>query len=94
MSTGNPDTTPKMKLRLLISLSAVCAFSLSSCSTDPHINAAQTRGAVGGAAIGAIIGNNAGGIGQGEAMAAGAVIGALMGENNARATNPNLVGRR
>lgn len=83
-----------MKSRILISALALAALPLASCSYDPHINAAQTRGAVGGAAIGAIIGNNTNGIGQGEAMAAGAVIGALMGENNARRTNPDLVGRR
>jgi uncharacterized protein YcfJ len=82
-----------MKLRHLFAAAAVLALPLSSCSTDPHVNAAQTRGAVGGAAVGAIIGNNAGGIGQGEAMAAGAVIGALMSENQLRRTNPNMVGR-
>ena len=41
-----------------------------------------TRWAVGGAAVGAIIGNNSGGIGKGEAAAAGAVIGALMSERD------------
>jgi uncharacterized protein YcfJ len=83
-----------MKLRIVIFLLAFGAFPLASCSYDPHINAAQTRGAVGGAAVGAIIGNNSGGIGQGEAMAAGAVIGALMSENRLRASDPNMVGRR
>lgn len=74
-----------MKTRILISLSMIVALPLASCSYDPEINAAQTRGAVGGAAIGAIVGKNTGGIGQGEAMAAGAVIGALASENRLRA---------
>jgi len=82
-----------MKLRITISAAALCALPLVSCSHDPYINAAQTRGAVGGAAVGAIIGNNSGGIGQGEAAAAGAVIGALMSENQLRRNNPGMVGR-
>ncbi|MEP4076246.1 hypothetical protein [Haloferula sp.] len=82
-----------MRTKFLISLPAIATLLLASCATDPHVNAAQTRGAVGGAALGAIIGNNAGGIGQGEAMLAGAALGALAGENQARRTNPNLVGR-
>ena len=81
-----------MNTRLLLLIPAMAALLLPSCSTDPHINAAQTRGAVGGTAIGAIVGNNSGGIGQGEAMLAGAAIGALVGENRARQSNPNLVG--
>ena len=81
-----------MKTRFLLLIPAVIALLLPSCATDPHVNAAQTRGAVGGAALGAIVGNNAGGIGQGEAMLAGAAIGALVSENRARQTNPNLVG--
>jgi uncharacterized protein YcfJ len=82
-----------MKLRIVLVAAAICSLPLSSCSSDPYVNAAQTRGAVGGAAVGAIIGNNAGGIGQGEAIAAGAVIGALMSENQLRRNNPNMAGR-
>jgi uncharacterized membrane protein len=93
MSIETPEPLPTMKFRLLISLLALGALPLASCSHDPYVNAAQTRGAVGGAAVGAIIGNNAGGIGQGEAIAAGAVIGALMGENELRRTNPRVYGR-
>jgi len=76
-----------MKILTLIPVIAV-ALGLVSCAHDPYVNAAQTRGAVGGAAVGAIVGNNAKGIGQGEAMIAGALIGGLMGENNLRKRQP------
>ncbi len=83
-----------MKLRILSSLGLLVALPFASCAHDPYINAAQTRGAVGGAAIGAVVGQHAGGIGKGEAIAAGAVIGALASENRLRASNPGMAGRR
>lgn len=79
--------------KLSITSLIVSLVTLSSCSPDPHVNAAQTRGAVGGAALGAIVGKNTNGIGQGEAMAAGAVIGALSAENQLRRTNRSVYGR-
>ena len=54
---------------------------LNSCSSDPNIRSAHQRGAVVGGGLGAIIGNNVSGIGQGEAMIAGAILGAIMSGN-------------
>lgn len=83
-----------MNLRILTSLGVLVAVPFASCAHDPQVNAAQTRGAVGGAAIGAVVGQHAGGIGKGEAIAAGAVIGALVSENRLRTNNPDMAGRR
>ncbi|MEM1084462.1 MAG: hypothetical protein AAGI48_10140 [Verrucomicrobiota bacterium] len=73
---------------LLAAFATAGSLALSSCASDPYVQNAQTRGAVGGAGLGAIIGNNSGGIGQGEAMIAGALLGALFGESEYRKQNP------
>ena len=64
--------------RFLITLGLVSALLLSSCASDPNVRAARSRGAVGGAGLGAIIGNNVAGIGQDEAMIAGAILGGIL----------------
>ena len=63
---------------------------LSSCASDPNIRSAHQRGAVMGGGLGAIIGNNVSGIGQGEAMIVGAVLGAIMSGNKMKQGVPTI----
>ena len=78
---------------LLTCLSLVAAFLTSCASPDPYVRSHQRRGTVGGAAVGAIIGNNVSGISKGEGAAIGAVLGRSMGTTRGRANAAYYYGR-
>jgi hypothetical protein len=69
----------------LLALSLLASFVTSCAGPDPYVRAHARRGTVGGAAMGAIIGNNVSGISKGEGAAVGALLGRSMGKTRGRA---------
>jgi hypothetical protein len=65
----------------------VAAFLTGCASPDPYVRSSQRRGTIGGAGMGAIIGNNVSGISRGEGAAIGAVLGRSMGTTRGRANS-------
>ncbi|QTN31113.1 hypothetical protein HZ994_01820 [Akkermansiaceae bacterium] len=74
-----------MKKLNLIVISALCAFSLSNCAepSGPNTQRGAVIGALGGAALGGIVGNQSGRALEGAAIgaAAGGGAGALYGNS-------------
>lgn len=76
-----------MKLTRILNL-VLAMSALASCvHPDPYVRHGRASGALFGAGVGAIIGNNVSGISRGEGAIAGAVLGGIFGDARGKANS-------